>query len=274
MSLSATDADYLRAVVMRNSGNHVDPVRNYLFESRLQRVLRMRGMESLDQLVHALRRESGSALQRSVAEAMTINETSFFRDTASFEVLRAELLPSLIAARRDARVLRFWSAASSSGQEAYSVAMMLREHFPCLASWKIDVLGTDISAEMVTRASAGRYQRIEINRGLPARFLLKYLVRSGDEWEVAPEIRRLCRFQQRNLCDAHGTGERFDLIFLRNVMIYFPRETRRKVLLQMHRSLAPDGMLLLGMSEQTCMESHWQTVLTPKTVWYRPLPAS
>ena len=112
MSLSATDADYLRAVVMRNSGNHVDPVRNYLFESRLQRVLRMRGMESLDQLVHALRRESGSALQRSVAEAMTINETSFFSDTASFEVLRAELLPSLIAARRDARVLRFWSAAS------------------------------------------------------------------------------------------------------------------------------------------------------------------
>jgi chemotaxis protein methyltransferase CheR len=272
MSLSTKDAEYLRAVVMRNSGNHVDPARNYLFESRLQLLLRNRGLQSLNELVSVLRTDRGRTLQRSVAEAMTINETSFFRDTPTFDLLRTELLPALIAARGETRTLRFWSAASASGQEAYSLAMLLREHFPALANWKIDILGTDLSEEMVRRASVGRYQRLEINRGLPARFLLRYLVRTGDEWEAAPDIKRICRFQQRNLCDPQPMWERFDVIFLRNVMIYFPQETRRKVLLGMHRSLAADGVLLLGMSEQPRMETHWETVLTPKAVWYRPLP--
>jgi chemotaxis protein methyltransferase CheR len=272
MTSSSIDYEYLRTVVMRNSGNQVDPSRDYLFESRLQRLLRDRGLQSLSQLVSALRAEAGATLQRSVAEAMTINETSFFRDTATFDLLRDQLLPAIIASRRDTRTLRFWSAASSSGQEAYSIAMMLREHFPLLAGWKIDILGTDLSTEMVERSSTGRYQRIEINRGLPARFLVKYLVRTGDEWEVAPDIKRLCRFQQRNLCQI-PTPEKFDVIFLRNVMIYFPQETRRQVLLTMHRSLTPDGILFLGLSEQPRMDTHWQTMLTPKTVWYKPIPA-
>jgi len=274
MSLSALDAEYLRTVVMRNSGNRVDSARDYLFESRLQSVLRDRGFDSLEQLVAALRMDAGAHLQRSVAEAMTINETSFFRDTATFDLLRQELLPALIAARRDRRVLRFWSAASSSGQEAYSLAMLLREYFPALASWKVEIVGTDISAAMVDRSRAGRYQRIEINRGLPARLLLKYMMRTGDEWEAAPEIRGLCSFFQRNLCDPAPRTQGFDVILLRNVLIYFPDETRRKILLDIHRAIAPDGVLLLGMSEQPRMESHWQTVLTPRTVWYRPVPNS
>lgn len=274
MSLSTMDADYLRGVVMRNSGNHVDPARDYLFESRLQQLLRNSGMESLEQLVSALRKDAGAALQRSVAEAMTINETSFFRDTPTFDLLREELLPKLIAARRETRALRIWSAACASGQEAYSLAMLLREHFPALANWKIDILGTDLSAEMVRRSSAGRYQRLEINRGLPARFLLKYMVRTGDEWEAAPSIKGICRFQQRNLCETQPMWERFDFIFLRNVMIYFPMNTRQKVLLSMHRSLAADGALFLGMSEQPRMDTHWNTVLTPKAVWYRPVAQS
>jgi len=271
VSTSSLDYEYLRSVVMRNSGNQVDPSRDYLFESRLQRLLRERGMQSLGQLVSALRNASGSLLERSVAEAMTINETSFFRDTATFDLLREELVPALITRRQTTRALRFWSAASSSGQEAYSLAMMLREHFPLLAGWRIDILGTDLSAEMVERAGAGRYQRIEINRGLPARFLVKYLVRTGDEWEVHPDIKRVCRFQQRNLCQAAAATETFDIIFLRNVMIYFPQDTRRQVLLTMHRALAKDGALFLGLSEQPRMDSHWQTMLTPRTVWYKPV---
>jgi chemotaxis protein methyltransferase CheR len=273
MTSSSIDFEYLRAVVMRNSGNHVDPSRDYLFESRLQRLLRDRGLQSLSQLVSALRLDPGPSLQRSVAEAMTINETSFFRDTSTFDLLREQLLPALIAARQTTRTLRFWSAASASGQEAYSLAMLLREHFPLLAGWKIDILGTDISAEMVERSSAGRYQRIEVNRGLPARFLVKYLVRTGDEWEIHPDIKRLCRFQQRNLCQPFLLGETFDVIFLRNVMIYFPQDTRRHVLLGMHRSLTRDGVLFLGLSEQPRMDTHWQTMLAPKTVWYKPIPA-
>jgi len=273
MSVSPVDFDYLRTVVMRNSGNQVDPSRDYLFESRLQRLLRARGLHSLDQLVTALRAETTSALQRSVAEAMTINETSFFRDAGSFDLLREQLLPELIQRRSATRSLRFWSAASSSGQEAWSLAMLLREHFPQLAGWRIDILGTDISSEMVERSTAGRYQRIEINRGLPARMLLKYFVRTGDEWEVSPDLKRLCRFQQRNLCLAPALTETFDVVFLRNVMIYFSQETRQQVLLTVHRSIARDGMLFLGLGEQPRMDSHWETVLTPKTVWYRPVSA-
>lgn len=273
MSASPVDFDYLRTVVVRNSGNQVDPSRDYLFESRLQRLLRARGLQSLDQLVAALRADATPALQRSVAEAMTINETSFFRDTAAFDLLREQLLPQLIENRRESRLLRIWSAASSSGQEAYSLAMLLREHFPQLAGWRIDILGTDLSSEMVERATAGRYQRIEINRGLPARMLLKYFIRTGDEWEVSPDLKRMCRFQQRNLCLAPILAETFDVILLRNVMIYFSQETRQQLLLTIHRSLARDGMLFLGLGEQPRMDSHWETVLTPKAVWYRPLAA-
>ena len=271
MSASPVDYEYLRTVVLRNSGNQVDVTRNYLFESRLQGLLRNRGFDSLTELVSALRSGNGHGLERSVAEAMTINETSFFRDTATFDYLRETLLPALIGSRRDTRTLRFWSAASSSGQEAYSIAMMLREHFPLLAGWRIDILGTDLSAEMVERSSAGRYQRIEVNRGLPARLLVKYFVRTGDDWEVHPDLKRLCRFQQRNLCQPTGLPESFDVIFLRNVMIYFNQDTRRQVLLTIHRALPPDGILFLGLSEQPRMDSHWQTMLTPKTVWYKPI---
>ena len=273
MSTSPVDFDYLRAVVMRNSGNQVDASRDYLFESRLQRVLRARGLQSLQQLIAALRADGTPALQRSVAEAMTINETSFFRDGAAFDHLREHLLPACIERRRATRVLRFWSAASSSGQEAYSLAILLREHFPQLAGWRIDILGTDISFEMVERATAGRYQRIEINRGLPARMLLKYFLRTGDEWEVVPDLKRLCRFQQRNLCLPPSLVETFDIIFLRNVMIYFSQETRHQVLHTIHRSLARDGSLFLGVGEQPRMDSHWEPVLSPKAVWYRPLAA-
>ena len=152
--------------------------------------------------------------------------------------------------------------------------MLLREHFPELASWKIEILGTDISSEMVDRARAGRYQRIEINRGLPARFLLKYLLRVDDEWEVSPDLRSLCRFEHRNLCSLPFLFQAFDVILLRNVLLYFSAETRRHVLLQMHRALAPDGYLLLGSSEQPAMQRHWLPVLTENACYYKPLPAS
>lgn len=272
MSLSLPDVEYLRAVVARTSGNYLDASRNYLFESRMQRLVQSRGLQSLDELMVSLRSNRSGALERSVAEAMTINETSFFRETAAFDLLREQLLPALMEARRLTRTLRLWSAASSSGQEAYSLAMLLREHFPQLATWRVEIFGTDISADMVQRASAGRYQRIEINRGLPARLLLRHMMRSGDEWEVSPEIRRLCRFEQRNLCTSAPPAEKFDAILLRNVLIYFPQETRREILLTMHRSLAGDGALLLASTEQPRMESHWETVMTPKMIWYRPLP--
>lgn len=264
------DFDFLRQVVMRSSGNMVHPSRDYLFESRLQHLLRARGWNSLGQLINALRTDSGE-LQRTVAEAMTINETSFFRDIATFDLLRDELLPAMIANRSHQHVLRFWSAACSSGQEPYSIAMLLREHFPQLSGWKIEIYGTDFSAEMVARSQTGRYQRIEVNRGLPARMLIEYLVRVDDEWEMKPEIKSICRFQQLNLCNPAVSYRPFDFIFLRNVMFYFSHDQRQQVLLKMHRALAPDGALILGLSEQPGMDSHWTTMFTSKAIWYRPV---
>jgi chemotaxis protein methyltransferase CheR len=173
----ATDLVYLRALVFDHSHNVLEPSRDYLFETRLTKLLRNQGMTRLDELVRHLRARRDPVLSRAIAEAMTINETSFFRDCRPFDLLRTELLPKLIEERRMTRRLRFWSAACSTGQEAYSLAMLILEHFPQLATWNIRIEGTDICAEVVERAQAGSFHRIEINRGLPIRHVVRYFGR-------------------------------------------------------------------------------------------------
>ena len=271
--MACTDADFafLRSIVLEQSSNALEPSRDYLFESKLQDLLNQAGHETLQQLVAALRRQPNPALRRSIAEAMTVNETSFFRDRASFDLMRLELIPALIRRRESARSLRLWSAACSSGQETYSLAMMLLEYFPELRGWKVEILGTDISSEVIARAQAGRYQRIEVNRGLPARFLNKYFQPVGDEWDIVPQVKSICRFQQRNLCSDTILAERFDLILLRNVMLYFPAEARRLLLLNIYYALAADGFLILGSSEQPDLPSHFQTTVARNTCYYEPL---
>jgi chemotaxis protein methyltransferase CheR len=268
---SSVDYGYLRQLVFGLSQNVLDPSRDYLFETRLSKLLRNQGMAHLEELVHHLRQKKNPTLERSIAEAMTINETSFFRDSRPFELMRADLLPRLIEARRPVRALRFWSAASSTGQEAYSLVMLMREHFPTLAGWDIRIEGTDICAEVVERARAGRFHRIEINRGLPARFIVSYFDHMGEDWIVKEELRRICNFRQVNLCAPPlPFYERFDAIFLRNVMLYFSQETRRVLLANIHRLLAPDGFLFLGSSEQPADPSIWTAVLAGGTCHFRP----
>jgi chemotaxis protein methyltransferase CheR len=272
----ATTADYgyLRQLVYNLSKNVLDPSRDYLFETRLTKLLRNQGMSRVDELVHHLRIQPDPALERAIAEAMTINETSFFRDTRPFELLRTELLPGLIESRRLARSLRFWSAACSTGQEGYSLAMLMREHFPTLAAWNLSIEGTDLSAEVVERAQAGHYHRIEINRGLPARFVVRYFDHIGEDWFIKPELRKLCNFRQANLCAPQlpfsRITDRFDVIFLRNVMLYFSQETRKTLLAGIHRLLAPDGILFLGSSEQPADPSLWTSVLAGGTCHFKP----
>ena len=265
---------YLRQLVFDVSQNVLDASRDYLFDTRLTKILRNQGMTRLDELVHKLRAQRNSALEREVAEAMTINETSFFRDLRPFDLLRQELLPKIIEARRFHRTLRFWSAACATGQEAYSVAMMLLEHFPMLVGWKFAIEGTDICHEVVQRAQAGMYHRIEINRGLPARFVVRYFDHVGEDWIVKSEVRKLCNFRQANLCGAslpfNRASDCFDVIFLRNVMLYFDQPTRRTLLAGIHRVLAPDGILFLGSSEQPADLSLWTPVLAGGTCYYRP----
>jgi chemotaxis protein methyltransferase CheR len=272
--VASADYNYLRQLVYDQSQNVLDPSRDYLFETRLARLMRNLGLIHIKELIQLLRVERDPALERQVAEAMTINETSFFRDSRPFELLRTELLPSLIESRRHARSLRFWSAACSTGQEAYSIAMLLLECFPQLASWNVRIEGTDISSEVVHRCQTGSYHRIEMNRGLPARNIVRFFDHHGEDWTVKPELRNLTSFRQANLCGdqlpfSPGTG-RFDIIFLRNVMLYFSHETRKKLLASVHRLLAPDGLLFLGSSEQPADPAIWTATIAGGTCYYRP----
>jgi chemotaxis protein methyltransferase CheR len=268
------DYGYLRQLVFDLSHNVLDPSRDYLFEARLSKLLRNQGLSRIDDLVHKLRAKKNPALERAIAEAMTINETSFFRDLRPFETLRTVLLPSLIESRRRTHTLRLWSAACSTGQEAYSLAMLLLEHFPMLVSWNLSIEGTDLNSAVVERAQAGCYHRIEINRGLPARCVVRYFDRIGEDWVVKPEVRKLCNFRQADLCGPvlpfYRSTDRFDVIFLRNVMFYFSHETRRTLLAGIHCLLASDGVLFLGSSEQPADPALWNPVLSGGTCYYTP----
>jgi chemotaxis protein methyltransferase CheR len=271
---SGVDYGYLRRLVHGHSQNVLDASRDYLFDSRLARLLRHQGMSRLEELVEHLRSRKDPALERAIAEAMTINETSFFRDNRPFELVRTDLLPKLIESRRTFRTLRFWSAACSTGQEALSLAILLREHFPQLANWNIAIEGTDICAEAVALAREARYHRIEVNRGLPVRFLVKYFHQVGDEWVANDQVRGLCNFRQASLSTPRlpfsRIDDQFDIILLRNVMLYFSPETRTTLLKEIHRVTAVDGYLLLGSSEQPSDPSLWKPVLAGGTCYYRP----
>lgn len=266
------DYGYLRGIVLAHSHNVLEASTDYLFDSRLVRLLRKQGMSCLGELVYYLRLNRNPELERAVAEAMTINETSFFRDPRLFELLRTELLPAMVERRRSVRALRIWSAACSTGQEALSIAILLREHFAHIADWNLAIEGTDISAEVVQRARAGRYHRIEVNRGLPARYLVKYFENDAEDWVARSDLRALCHFRQANLCKAplSWTGS-FDVILLRNLMLYLSPETRRALLESLHGAIARDGILLLGSSEQASDSPLWAPVLAGGACYYRPV---
>lgn len=250
MACSDSDYTYLRELVLAQSANLIDPSRNALFDTRLTQIARMAGAANLEDFVGLLKAGRPAHLRRAVAEAMTVNETSFFRDIQVFEMMRQVIVPRLMKERARERKLRIWSAASSTGQEGYSVAMMLTEHFPELAQWNVKVVGTDISRQVVEYARKGRYRRLEVNRGLPARMLLKYLVRDGEEWEVTEQIRSMCEFQYANLCEPMMHLPEFDLVLLRNVLLYFSPHDRGALFGDVHRKVAADGYLVLGNAEQ------------------------
>jgi chemotaxis protein methyltransferase CheR len=268
---SRADYAYLRQLVLCLSQNVLDPAQDYLFETRLSALLRERRIRHLHELVESLRVRKNPILERAIAEAMITHETSFFRDSRPFDLLRTDLLPRIIENRRPARALRLWSAACSTGQEAYSLAINLREHFSQLAHWDIRIEGTDLCADAVRRAQAGRYHRIELNRGMPESLAARYFDHQGEDWLVKPEVSSLCTFRQMNLCAAPlPIRDRYDVILLRNVMLYFAQETRRALLENMHRLLAPDGVLLLGSSEQAAGSPLWTPVLAGGTCYFTP----
>jgi chemotaxis protein methyltransferase CheR len=272
MGCSDSDYAYLRGLVLDQSANLIDPSRNALFDTRLTSLARIAGASNLENFVSLLRSGRPAHLHRAVAEAMTVNETSFFRDVQPFEMMRGVIIPNLIREREGERRLRIWSAASSTGQEAYSLAMLIAEHFPALATWDVKIVGTDISRQVVDYAQRGRYRRLEVNRGLPARMLLKYLIRVEEEWEVCPQIRSLCEFHYANLCAPLLQFPEFDLVLLRNVLLYFSHHDRGAVFSDVRRKMRPDGYLVLGNAEQAEDSTNlFEVEFAANCYFYRPL---
>lgn len=251
MSIQVSDFEYLRQIVEVESAIVLDESKNYLIESRLIPIVRGAGLKTIAELVARIRLEAERDLKRKVVEAMTTNETSFFRDSEPFEALKAEILPPLIASRRAKKELRIWCAASSTGQEPYSFCMLLRESFPELATWKVEFIATDINLDVLERARAGRYNSVEIKRGLPIEYLQKYFTPEGDDWVIRKDIRDMVKFQQLNLIQNWPNMGMFDLVFIRNVLIYFNIEKKREILGKIRRLLQPDAYLFLGTAETT-----------------------
>jgi len=271
-TLPADDFSYLSTLMHERAAIVLEPGKEYLALSRLDPVAREMGVGSVAALVDVLRREEASSeLHEQVIDALTTNETTFFRDFNPFESMRSVVLPELIERKQRSRTLAIWSAGCSTGQEPYSIAMAIREHFPELLTWQLTILGTDISASVLDRARRGRYGQLEVNRGLPANLLVRHFTRAGMEWEIEEPIRRMVRFQRHNLVDVWPVMPPFDLVFMRNVMIYFDVDTKRKVLRRLLGQLAPHGYLLLGASETTFnISDDYDRQLVGRTAWYRP----
>jgi chemotaxis protein methyltransferase CheR len=251
MSIRATDFNYIRELVRDRAAIVLEPDKEYLVESRLTPLAQQEAFVSLAAMIDRLKASSFGDLHRKVVEAITTNETSFFREMRTFELLRKSILPALIASRHQQRSLNLWCAAASSGQEPYSVAMTLRENFPLLDSWRVTFIASDISREMIVRARAGRYNQLEVNRGLPAHLLVKYFTKDGPVWEIDPQLRRMVEFQEINLVEDWPSLPRLDVVFMRNVLIYLDVETKKKILARTRRLLDPSGYLFLGGAEST-----------------------
>lgn len=261
----------MRRLVLDRSQNVLDPSRDSLFETKLAGLARKRGSHDVRGLVEHMRRTHDTQLEAAVAEAMTVNETSFFRDHRVFELLRTELLPKLLVARHKTRTLRFWSAACSTGQEAYSVAMLIRD-LPHTSGWKIHVEGSDIAKNVVERAVAGVYECIEVSRGLPPHHLTRFFEHVGEHWAVRPEVRAMCRFRQLNLSETPlPFSHRFDVILMRNVLLYFGPLVRRAVMAEARRLLAPDGLLIMGATEQPPEMEMWKPEIVRGACFFRPV---
>ena len=251
MTIDRDGFEYVSTLVRNDAGLVLETGKEYLVEARLRPLAQEAGLTSVQAFIQHLRMPTGSGMRRRVIEAMTTNETSFFRDMHPFDSLRKVILPRVIASRREERRLNIWSAACSTGQEPYTVAMIIREHFPELANWSCRIIATDLSREVLARAQSGRYTQLEVNRGMPVQYLSRYFVRDKLDWEIKKELGAMVEFVEMNLTRGWPPLPRVDIVLLRNVLIYFDVTIKRQIFEGMHRQLRQDGYLLLGNCETT-----------------------
>lgn len=269
-TLTPDALSFVCSMVRQRSAIELDAAKAYLIEARLNPIARRHGFASTVELIRSLQTRLDAIVQQHVVEAMTTNETSFFRDSHPFDALRTTIVPELLKSRSSQRTLNIWSAACSTGQEAYSIALLLSNEFPELASWKTQILGTDLSDDVLEKARAARFSQIEINRGLPAALLAKYFRREGMQWELAPQVRNMASFCKLNLIESWPMIPMMDVVFLRNVLIYFAPETKKAILEKVRKVMAPHAVLFLGAAETTMgLDAQFDRVQINNSVFYR-----
>jgi len=265
------DYDYLRGILKQRSGLDLSTDKQYLVESRLAPLARKAGLAGIPELVQKMK-GGAEALTTEVVEAMTTNETFFFRDKVPFEHLRDTVLPALLQLRASRKSLRIWSAACSTGQEPYSIAMCLKEKAAQLAGWRIEIVGTDLSREVLEKSRAGIYSQFEVQRGLPIQLLVKYFAQIGELWQLNSEIRGMVQYRQLNLLQDFSTLGKFDVVFCRNVLIYFDQETKTQIFERIAKMTEPDGMLMLGAAESVVGITNAFRPFPDKRGLYQPNP--
>jgi chemotaxis protein methyltransferase CheR len=247
--VTPSDYEYIRKVLKERSGYVLAPDKQYLIDSRLLPVARQMECASLTDLVLKMRAPNSDALLAKVTEAMTINESFFFRDKVPFDRFKDTMLPAMLQSRAASRRMRIWCAAASTGQEPYSIAMILKSMSEKLTGWNIDIIATDISRDVLDRARAGIYSQFEVQRGLPIQMLMQFFEQVGEQWRVKDDIRKMVQFRQFNLLERFSALGTFDVVFCRNVLIYFDQKTKSDVLERIAQQLTPEGFLVLGAAE-------------------------
>lgn len=275
MALTQDNFKFIQDFARDTAAILLEPGKEYLVEARLSPIAKQAGFNTLDAFLNQLRiNRTATLFHDQVIDALTTNETSFFRDFHPFEALRQEVLPKIIQQRESIRRLSIWSAASSTGQELYTIGLLIREYFPELKDWNVTILGTDLSSTVLTQAKAGSYSQLEVNRGLPAPLLVKYFTKVDTRWVIKDEVRKLIEFKQMNLVKPWPILPVFDVIFMRNVMIYFDIESKKQILKKVRQCLQPNGYLFLGTAETTMnIDPDWQPMTFGKATVYQTLTA-
>jgi chemotaxis protein methyltransferase CheR len=266
------DYEYLRKILKERSGLDLSADKQYLVESRLVPLARKAGLPGIAELV-AKMRSGADRLTSEVVEAMTTNETFFFRDKIPFDHLRDTILPALMQTRANRKSIRIWSAASSTGQEPYSIAMCLKEKAAQLAGWRFEIVATDLSQEVLEKSKAGIYSQFEVQRGLPIQLLVKYFTQTGELWQINADLRGMIQHRQLNLLGDFAHLGKFDVIFCRNVLIYFDQETKVSIFERMSKIVEPDGMLMLGAAESVVGITDAFRPYADKRGLYQPNPS-
>ena len=268
--MNTLEYDYLCKLLKERSGLVLSSDKQYLLESRLLPIVRRLDVGNLSGLVAKLRTPGAEALIVQVVEAMTTNESFFYRDKIPFDNFNEAIMPALMAARGNLRRIRIWCAAASTGQEPYSLAMCLKQMGQKLDGWRIDIVATDLSREVLEKATAGAYSQFEVQRGLPVQMLVKHFTQNGDIWQISPEIRAMVQFRPFNLLQDFGQLGNFDVVFCRNVLIYFDQQTKIDILHRIAKLMPPDGYLVLGAAETVVGLTERFKALTDRRGLYVP----